>query len=278
MNIQAAMIASAIDFEAIKAKQQATWGAGDYALIGTTIQIVGDQLCETADLRSGSRVLDVAAGNGNATLAAARRFCHVTSTDYVESLLDRGRQRAEAEGLVVDFEVADAEQLPYDDGTFDVVLSTFGVMFTPDQARAAAEMCRVCRQGGRIAMSNWTPDGFIGRVFKVLGRHVPPPSGVLPPSRWGERPALEALFAGKAEIVEFVRRQYTFRYCSVDHFLDFFRTYYGPIQKAYLALEDSTALDRDLRALLEELNVAGDGTLVLPSDYVDVVLRVTGRT
>src|SRR6187401_266333 len=156
------------DFAAIKQKQQATWASGDFAVVGTTLQIVGESLAEAIDIRAGERVLDVAAGNGNATLAAARRFARVTSTDYVPALLERGRRRAEADGLDVTFEVADAEALPYPDAGFDVVLSTFGVMFAPDHEQAAAEMMRVCRPGGRIGLASWTPAGFVGQLFRVV--------------------------------------------------------------------------------------------------------------
>lgn len=262
------------DLDAVKSRQQTTWASGDYAAIGTTLQIVGEQLCEAAALPSGSRVLDVAAGNGNATLAAARRFCRVTSTDYVEALLDRGRLRAEAEGFAVDFEVADAEALPYEDGEFDAVISTFGVMFTPNQELAAQELARVCRRGGRIALSNWTADGFIGRLFKVIGRHVPPPPGVQPPSRWGDEAALRELFGESARIVEVVSRAFVFRYCSADHFLDFFRAYYGPIHKAFAASGgENEALESDIRSLIREFNTATDGTMAVPSRYVDVILE-----
>lgn len=262
-----------VDFEAIKAKQQLTWGSGNYAAIGTTLQLVGELLCESAELSSGSTVLDVAAGNGNASLAAARRFCNVTSTDYVESLLDAGKRRAEADGFAIDFQVADAENLPFADNRFDAVVSSFGCMFAPDQERTAREMARVCRPGGTVASANWTPEGFIGRVFGVIGRHLPPPAGVKPPSRWGDADAVQELFGRTAEVRKIVPRTFVFRYCSVDHFLDFFRCYYGPIHKAFEALGDrGVDLENDLRALLEELNTAKDGTLVLPSEYLDVVM------
>jgi ubiquinone/menaquinone biosynthesis C-methylase UbiE len=262
------------DLAAVKARQRLAWSAGDYAAIGTTLQIVGEQLCETVDLRAGSRVLDVAAGNGNVTLAAARRFCDVTSTDYVPALLERGAARALAEGLDVRFVEADAEALPFEDGSFDVVLSTFGVMFTPDQPRAATELARVCRPGGTIGLSNWTPAGFIGQVFALLGRYLPPAAGVNPPSRWALREALEYWFGEAAQSIVLYPRHFMFRYPSPDHFLAWFRDYYGPINKAYAALGDCAQdFDTDLRALLTARNLATDGTLVLPSDYVDVVIR-----
>src|SRR5262245_36962050 len=178
------------DLVTVKSKQQAAWSAGNYAVVGTTLQIVGESLCEALDLRAGQTVLDVAAGNGNASLAAARRFCTVTSTDYVGTLLARGRQRAEAEGLAIAFREADAEALPFADASFDVVVSTFGVMFTPDQPRAARELLRVCKSGGAIGLANWTPDGFIGQLFKTIGKYAPPAPGAKSPALWGTRERL----------------------------------------------------------------------------------------
>jgi SAM-dependent methyltransferase len=205
---EAAARTGAPDLAAIKARQQTAWSSGDYALIGVTVQIVGESLAEACDLRCDERVLDVAAGNGNATLAAARRGCRVTSTDYVAALLERGAERANAERLPVDFQAADAEDLPFDDASFDVVLSTFGVMFTPDHARSASEMTRVCRPGGRIGLANWTPGGFIGQLFKVLGRHVPPPAGVQAPSLWGTEAHLQELFGARASGIAVERRMF----------------------------------------------------------------------
>ena len=263
-----------IDLGAVKQKQQATWASGDYAAIGTTLQIVGEQLCETIDLRSGSKVLDVAAGNGNATLAAARRFCDVTSTDYVAPLLARARERAAAERLDIAFQVEDVEKLSFADESFDTVLSTFGVMFTADQDKAASELLRVCRRGGTIALANWTPEGFIGQVFKTIGKHVPPPAGVKSPALWGTEAALRSMFGHGASAIDLTPRRFNFRYRSADHFIDFFRTLYGPMHKAFEALgEKGAALETDLRALLQQMNTATDGTLVVPADYVDVVIR-----
>lgn len=260
---------------AVKAKQQGAWASGDYAVVGTTLQIVGEQLCETMDLRPGSKVLDVAAGNGNATLAAARRFCDVTSTDYVDSLLENGRNRAAGDRLTVDFQVADVEALPFEDQSFDAVISTFGVMFTPDQEQAAQQMLRVCRSGGTIAMANWTPDSMIGQVFKTLGRHIPPAPGVKSPALWGTEARIRELFDHEALSVELFRRAFVFRYRSTGHFMDIFRRFYGPIHKAFLALDPAgqAALDSDLRAVLDRFNTATDGTLVAPADYVDVIIR-----
>lgn len=266
--------APALDYAAIKTKQQAVWSAGDYARIGVTLQIVGEQLCEAMDLRSGQTVLDVAAGNGNASLAAARRFCKVVSTDYVEALLASSARRAEAEGLAIDYQQADAENLPFPDATFDNVVSTYGVMFTPDQTRAAAELIRVCKPGGRIGLANWTPQGFIGQLFRIIGRYMPPPAGVKPPSAWGTQAFLDEHFGSHAAKIEATPRQFVFRYQSPEHWLDMFRTYYGPTRKLFEALDDDArqALRTDILALIDSLNTATDGTLVLPSEYLEVVI------
>jgi ubiquinone/menaquinone biosynthesis C-methylase UbiE len=265
-----------VDFAAIKTRQQGAWASGDYAVIGTTLQIVGEQLAEACDLRWDERVLDVAAGNGNATLAAARRGCLVTSTDYVGSLLERGAERARAEGLKVEFQVADVEALPFKAGRFDAVLSTFGVMFAPDQARAAAEMARVCRPGGRIGLANWTPDSLVGRMFKVLGRHVPPPAGVSPPSLWGVESHVASLFGERAARIQVTPRDFHFRYRSAAHFVDVFRQWYGPVHKAFAALppEQASVLEQELVALLDGLNTAGPASLVVPSAYLELVVTV----
>ena len=262
------------DLAAIKVRQRATWSSGDYAVVGTTLQIVGESLCEAVDLRSGQSVLDVAAGNGNASLAAARRFARVTASDYVPSLLDRARDRATAERLDIAFREADAEALPFANDTFDVVLSTFGVMFTPSQERAAAELVRVCRPGGRIGLANWTPDGFIGQLFKTIGKHVPPPAGVKSPALWGTRGRLAELFEPKASSIRTTPREFVFRYRSPAHWVDVFRTYYGPVHKAFGALDvnGQAALERDLLDLIERSNRSGDATMVVPSEYLEVVV------
>ena len=263
-----------IDFAAVKRRQQAAWSTGDYAVVGTTLQIVGEMLCEAIDLRAGSRVLDVAAGNGNATLAAARRWCEVTSTDYVPALLDAGRSRAQAEGHAIAFQHADAEDLPFADAAFDVVLSTFGVMFAPNQERAAAELLRVCRPGGTIALANWTPSGLIGQVFRIIGKYLKPAPGVVSPTLWGTRGRLEELFGDGAREIRAITRTFTFRYCSPAHWVDVFRSCYGPIHRAFATLDPlrQTELTRDLMALLDDGNRSDDRTLVLPSDYLEVVI------
>lgn len=265
---------SAPDLVAIKARQQGVWSSGNYALVGATLQIVGETLCETLDLRAGQRVLDVAAGNGNVTLAAARRWCDVTSTDYVPALLEHGKKRAAADGLKVHFQEADAEALPFADTTFDVVTSSYGVMFTPNQEKAASEMLRVCRAGGKIGLANWTPAGFIGQVFKVMGQYVPPPAGVKSPILWGTRERLAELFGASTTSIAAERRDFMFRYRSADHFIDVFRTYYGPVLKAMASLDDGRgdALVADLRTLIGRLNRATDGTMVVPGEYLEVVV------
>jgi len=267
-------IAAAPNYAAIKVKQNAAWASGDYARIGVTLQITGEQLAETLDLPPGAEVLDVAAGNGNSTLAFARRGCDVTSTDYVEALLARGRARAEAESLDIKSQVADAEQLPFEDGRFDAVVSTFGVMFAPHQAAAAREIVRVCRPGGKIGMANWTPDGFIGQLFKTLGRRVPPPSGLASPALWGSRSWLEETFSKTTRFITIVERAFVFRYRSANQFIDVFRSYYGPVHKAFLSLDPAgrDALEADLLDLVARFNQAVDKTMRVPSQYAEVVL------
>ena len=265
---------SVADYSAIKTKQNAAWSSGDYARIGTTVQITGEELAEATNPVPGSKVLDVAGGNGNATLAFARRWCDVTSTDYVQSLLDSGRARAEAEGYDVRFQRADAENLPFEDGSFNIVTSTFGVMFTPNQKQAASELMRVCRPGGKIALANWTPESFIGALFKTLGKHVPPPPGVQSPARWGSKAWIDETFAPEAEDISITMKNFNFRYLSPDHFIDFFRTFYGPVHKAFLALEDAgrEKLADDIRQTVADFNVATDGSMIVPSEYAEIVI------
>jgi len=264
-----------VDFSAVKTRQHAAWSTGDYAVVGTTLQIVGESLCEALDLRSGARVLDVAAGNGNATLAAARRWCDVTSTDYVASLLESGRKRAQAEGHTIKFQEADAEKLPFADASFDVVLSTFGVMFTPDQDQAAKELARVCRPGGQIGLANWTPESFIGQLFKTIGKYLPPAPGLKSPALWGTRARLDELFGANAKEIRVTKREFMFRYRSPMHWIEVFRTYYGPLNKAFGALDPDkqTAFSSDVLQLVEQGNRSHDRSLVLPSEYVEVVIE-----
>jgi SAM-dependent methyltransferase len=264
-----------VDLTAVKTRQQAAWSAGNYAVVGTTLQIVGENLCEALDLRSGARVLDVAAGNGNATLAAARRWCNVTSTDYVSSLLESGRARAQAEGHTIQFQEADAENLPFPAASFDAVMSTFGVMFTPNQDKAASELARVCKPGGRIGLANWTPESFIGQLFKTIGKYIPPAPGVKSPALWGTKARLEELLGNTALEIRTTNREFVFRYHSPAHWIEVFRTYYGPMNKTFGALdaEKQAAFTEDLLGLMETRNRSGDRTLVLPSEYLEVVIE-----
>jgi ubiquinone/menaquinone biosynthesis C-methylase UbiE len=270
----AAVRAGMLDAGNMKSRQQAMWASGDFAVIGTTLQIVGEELCEVMDLRSGHKVLDVAAGNGNAALAAARRWCDVTASDYVPALLDRARERALAERLPLKIEIADAEALPFPDESFDAVTSTFGAMFTPDHQKPAKEMMRVCRTGGKIGLANWTPDGFIGELFKAVGRYLPPPAGMKSPALWGTRTHLEELFGHGASYQTQVKN-FMFRYRSDEHWLGTFKTFYGPVLKAFESLDEerSRALTDDIKALIKWFNQAHDGTMVAPAEYLQVVIE-----
>lgn len=263
-----------VDLKAVKTRQQATWASGDYSVVGATLTIVAESLCEAVDLRAGDCVLDVACGSGNAALAAARRWCDVLGIDYVPALVTRAGERAAAERLPVTFKVGDAEQLEFADSSFDVVMSVVGVMFAADQERAAGEMLRVCRSGGRIALANWTPEGFLGQLFRTIGRHVPPPAGVKSPLLWGTENRLAELFGHEAADIRVARRHFVFRYRTPAHWLEVFRTYYGPTQRAFAALDEKgrETLTRDLLGLLGRLNRSGDETLVLPGEYLEVVI------
>jgi ubiquinone/menaquinone biosynthesis C-methylase UbiE len=278
MNMAATVVnpapTAAPDLLAMKGRQRIAWSSGDYAVVGATLQIVGESLCEALDLRSGQKVLDVAAGNGNVTLAAARRWCDVTSTDYVPALLQRGSVRAKAEGWKIAFKEADAEALPFKEGSFDAVVSTFGVMFTADQDKAATELLRVCKSGGKIGLANWTPDGFIGQVFKFIGKHMPPPAGVKSPALWGTRTRIEEMFKAQAASIEVSTRNFMFRYRSAQHWIDVFKTYYGPVLKTLAALppEGQESLLADLAALIARFNRVTDGTMVVPGEYLEIVI------
>jgi ubiquinone/menaquinone biosynthesis C-methylase UbiE len=263
-----------IDLPALKLRQQAAWASGDYAVVGVTLQLVGELLAEACDLRYDEEVLDVAAGNGNATLAAARRGCKVISTDYVPALLARGADRARAEGFDVAFQVADAEALPFADASFDAVLSTFGVMFAPDHDLAASELARVCRPGGRIGLANWTPKSLVGRMFKTLARYIAPPPGAQPASLWGLEAHLHSLFGRDATTISVTPRVHNFRYRSARHFIEVLRNWYGPVHKAFAALpgEQAMALETELAGLMDSMNRAGPGSLVIPSEYLEIVI------
>ena len=262
-----------MELDAIKEKQQKTWASGDYAVIGNQLVIMGERLCEAVDVHSGQKVLDVATGSGNTAISAARRYCDVTGIDYVPELIEQAKERAGAERLEITFEVGDAENLPYPDASFDAVLSTVGVMFAPDQEKTAGELLRVCKPGGKIGLANWTPDGFIGNMFRTLGRHVPPPSGIKPLLLWGTEERLRELFGAGISSLYTTRRSYAFRYLSAEHFIESFRTYYGPVHRAFESLDAAgqDALAGDLEDLLHDRNTSGDETVVVPSDYLEAV-------
>jgi ubiquinone/menaquinone biosynthesis C-methylase UbiE len=265
-----------LDFGAIKSRQQATWSSGDFGRIGVLLQIVGETLCEAVDVRAGDNVLDVAAGNGNASLAAARRYADVTSTDYVPELLEQAARRAEAEGLPILTRVADAEDLPFGDGEFDVALSTYGVMFAPNQERAAAELIRVVRPGGRIGLANWTPEGFIGELFRVIGRFVAPPAGLMPPAAWGTETRIVELFGTRAVDIRTERKHFVFRNLSAEHWIEVFRRYYGPVLRAFEALspDRQEQLHASLLELLGRHNRGGHDALIVPGEYLEVVVTL----
>lgn len=266
--------APTLDLAAIKARQRAMWASGDFAVIGTTLQWVGESLAEAVDLYAGQRVLDVACGNGNAALAAARRFAQVTGVDYVPELLQKAEERARADGLEIVFREGDAEALPFEAETFDVVLSTFGVMFAPNQAQTARELARVCKRGGKLGLASWTPEGFIGQLLKCVGKYVPPAPGLASPALWGSESHVAQLFGERANVTRAERKPFMFRYLSAAHFIDIFRRYYGPTFKAFAALDadGQAALTRDMTELLERHNVAGATSLVVPAEYLEVVL------
>jgi ubiquinone/menaquinone biosynthesis C-methylase UbiE len=226
-------------------------------------------------LRGGQKVLDVAAGNGNATLAAARRHCDVVSTDYVPELLARGRKRADAEGFRIEFKEADAEALPFKDESFDVVLSTFGAMFAPDHDKTASELLRVCKRGGKIGLANWTPEGFCGQLFKTIGKYNPSPAGLSPPILWGTRGHIHDLFRHYAPSIGITLRQFVMRHESPRHWINTFSTYFGPMVKAFdgLSPDGQRALRTDLVELIAKFNRADDGTMVVPADYLEIVIR-----
>jgi ubiquinone/menaquinone biosynthesis C-methylase UbiE len=267
-------IATQPDLDAIKQRQQATWASGDYHMIGTQILIVSELLIEALDVHAGERILDVATGSGNAALAAARRGCEVVGIDYVPALLERARLRAEAEAVDATFVEGDAEALPYPDGSFQVVSSVFGAMFAPNQERTAAELARVCRAGGRIGLIAHTPDGFIGNMFKTIAKHVPPPAGLRSPIQWGTEERLRELFGDVLAELRVEKRHYVFRDRSPEHFVDYWRTYYGPTTKAFEAVGDSgaPALRADLLDLIARFNLADDGTMVVPNEYLEAVI------
>jgi ubiquinone/menaquinone biosynthesis C-methylase UbiE len=261
------------DLADISKRQQKMWSAGDFARIAVTSVIVGERLCETVDLRPGERVLDVAAGSGNTALAAARRWCEVVAADFVPELLEAAERRAECEGLTVTTRAADCHDLPFEDRSFDVVLSSFGAMFAADQERTVAELVRVCRPGGRIGMANWTPTSLVGDILRTTAGHVPPAPGLRPAVEWGDERRVRELFGARLSALQFVPRQFVFRYLSAQHFVDYFRRWYGPTKTAFDALDepDRDVLARDLLRVVEKHNRSGDGTLIAPGDYAEVI-------
>jgi SAM-dependent methyltransferase len=266
---------SSSDLTSVKDRQRQAWAAGDFSRFATVIVIVSELLCETADLRAGQRVLDVACGSGNTAIAAARRNCDVTGLDYVHPLLERGRERAVVERLDVRFLCGDAERLPFRHGSFDAVMSTFGVMFAPDQSRAADELVRVCRPGGRIAMANFPPDSLAGGFFRAVSRRLAPPRGVKPPVVWGTEAGLRTLFGDRTDVERATRRTAMLRHHSPEAAVAFFGRYFGPITTAFAALEapDRGRLEGDLVDLVASANRSGDATVVVPFEYLEVVLR-----
>ena len=263
------------DLEAIKQRQRQAWASGDYTAVAAKIVLVAEELCDAADLHAGWRVLDVATGSGNAAIAAARHSCTVVGVDYVPALLERGRERAAAEGLDVEFLEADAEALPFPDASFDAVTSVFGSMFAPDHARAAAEILRVCRPGGTIALASWTPDSFIGELFRTVAARVPPPAGLQSPMLWGTEAHLRELFGDGIASLAFAERTFTFRFRSAEEFAWFFRTWYGPTLKAFAALDDDArdALEHDLVALAKRFDRLGTDAVAIPSTYGEAIAR-----
>lgn len=261
------------DFAAITERQQKAWATGDFGRLGVLVHLHNELLAESLDLHPGEQVLDVASGNGGCAIASARRFCEVTSTDFVPDLLEQAARRAESEGLAMKTQLADAQDLPFEDESFDVVTSTFGAMFAPDQQKVADELLRVCRSGGRIGMANWVPDSVIGEVFRLTGQFVPPPPGIAAASGWGTRERLEELFGDAIAKLELVDRFLVFRFPSPAFMLEYMRTWYGPTQTAFNALDDERGEEygRALLEIYEKYNRADDGTLIAPSAYVEVI-------
>jgi ubiquinone/menaquinone biosynthesis C-methylase UbiE len=267
------MTSTIVDYGAIKKIQRAGWETGDYPRVGVTLQLISEQLVESADVRAGNRVLDVASGQGNAAIAAARRFADATGVDYATNLLAQGRERAAAEGLPVTFTEGDAEDLPFPDGSFDLTLSTVGVMFAPDHQRAADELVRVTVPGGKIGLASWTPSGMVGLLFRTFTTWAPPPAGVRPPTLWGTTEHLDALFGDRIEWISRTEKDHVYRFRSPEHFSEWFRRYYGPITR-YAGTLSGADLERfsgDLAEVARTFNNADDGTVVAPATYLEAV-------
>jgi SAM-dependent methyltransferase len=262
-----------VDYAAVTGKQQKVWCLGDYGRVGSLLSWIGESLVHQLDVHAGERVLDVAAGNGNAALPAARRFADVLATDYVPDLLEQAQRRAEADGVVLRTGLADAQALPFGDGEFDVVMSTIGAMFAPDQEAVARELTRVCRSGGRIGMANWTPDSMVGDMFRTVGRHVPPPQGVLPAVAWGTEDRVAELLGPYCRELRTARRTCAFRFSSAQACLDYFRTWYGPTVAAFRAVDAGgrAQLEAELVKVFEDHGAATDGTLAMDVTYLEVL-------
>ncbi len=263
-----------LELDGVKQTQQQTWATGDFAIIGWNTVYPGELLCEAVDLRAGHKVLDVAAGSGNVALSAARRNCEAVGIDYVPALIERARMRAAVEGLPARFEVADCEQIPFADESFDRVLSLYGSMFAPDQEKAAQELIRVCRRGGRIGLGNWTPDGFWGQTFALVGRYLPPPSGVRPPPEWGTQKRLEELFGDFTSSMAVSKRNALFRFRNNQHWIDVFSTWFGPIMRVREKLDEGRCAQflAELNGILDQFNQSDDETLLVSADYLEVVI------
>ncbi|HXQ89137.1 MAG TPA: class I SAM-dependent methyltransferase [Solirubrobacterales bacterium] len=267
-------MSDAPDFEAITQVQQGIWSKGDFAMVASLVFNASESLAEDLAIVPGERVLDVACGSGNGAISAARRSWGGTvGADYVPALLERGRERAAAERLDVEFVEADAQDLPFEEASFDVTMSIFGAMFAPDQPKTAAELLRVTRPGGRIGMANWTPGGSVGQMFQTIAKHAPPPPGVEPPLRWGDEGSVRELLGDGVSEISFERRLSRQPFRSADHYIEFFRTYFGPTQTAYerVGPEGEEALTSDLRSFLEAANTAGDRAMVLEAEYLQVI-------
>jgi SAM-dependent methyltransferase len=254
-------------------RQQATWASGDFHKIGVSQVIVGERLCDEIPITYGQRVLDVACGSGNTALAAARRGAEVTGLDYVPALLERAAVRAQAEGLVMELVEGDAQALQFDDGSFDVVLSTFGAMFAPDQQKVADELLRVCRPGGIVGMANWTPGSFVDDLFRVTAQFAPPPPGVRPATEWGRGVRLHELFGERVISLHLSDQVTCQRVPSTDGWIELMRSYYGPTHKTFAALDAESAelYTERLREVINRYNRATDGTVMTAQHYVNVI-------
>lgn len=261
------------DYQAISKRQQMTWATGDFNVISRLTMPMSEELVRAVDPHAGQRVLDVACGTGNAALVAGRRYCEVTGIDYVPALIERARKRAKAEGMDIDFRVGDAQALPFPDASFDLVLSAIGVMFAPDQERAASELLRVCRSGGTIGLASWMPEGFGGDFFAAHARHVPLPPGVKSPTRWGTDAGLDELLGAVARSVRSERRSFFAYYHSAAHAVEVHRTYFGPTIRAFETVgeDNQESLRRDIEEVFRRYNRAADGTAIVEYQYLQTI-------